>query len=35
MANKFRFQNLKIWQFAIEIADDLFDVDKLRTSEKR
>ncbi|MGD8521280.1 MAG: four helix bundle protein [Desulfobacterales bacterium] len=26
MANKFRFQNLKIWQFAIEIADDLFDI---------
>lgn len=26
MANKFRFQNLKIWQFTIEIADELFDI---------
>jgi four helix bundle protein len=23
---KFRFQDLKIWQLAIEIADDLFDI---------
>jgi len=23
---KFRFQDLKIWQLAIEIADELFDV---------
>ena len=23
---KFRFQDLKIWQFAIEIADELFDI---------
>jgi four helix bundle protein len=23
---KFRFQDLKIWQLAIEIADDLFDL---------
>jgi four helix bundle protein len=23
---RFRFQDLKIWQFAIEIADELFDV---------
>jgi four helix bundle protein len=23
---KFRFQDLKIWQSAIEIADDLFDI---------
>ncbi len=31
---KFRFQDLKIWQLAIEIAEDLFDVaDKL--DEKR
>jgi four helix bundle protein len=26
MATKFRFQDLKIWQSAIEIADDLFDI---------
>jgi four helix bundle protein len=26
MAVKFRFQDLKIWQLAIEIADQLFDV---------
>ncbi|MEA1923971.1 MAG: four helix bundle protein, partial [Pseudomonadota bacterium] len=27
---KFRFQDLKIWQLAIQIADDLFDIaDKL------
>jgi four helix bundle protein len=26
MASKFRFLDLKIWQFAIEIADDLFDI---------
>jgi four helix bundle protein len=26
MASKFRFMDLKIWQFAIEIADDLFDI---------
>jgi len=25
-AAKFRFQDLKIWQLAIEIADELFDV---------
>ena len=23
---KFRFQDLKIWQLAIEIADELFDI---------
>jgi four helix bundle protein len=23
---KFRFQDLKIWQFAIQIADELFDI---------
>ena len=23
---RFRFQDLKIWQFAIEIADELFDI---------
>ncbi len=23
---KFRFQDLKIWQLAMEIADDLFDI---------
>jgi len=23
---KFRFQDLEIWQLAIEIADDLFDI---------
>ena len=23
---KFRFQDLRIWQFAIEIADELFDI---------
>jgi len=23
---KFRFQDLKIWQLAVEIANDLFDV---------
>jgi four helix bundle protein len=23
---KFRFQDLKIWQFAIDIADELFDI---------
>ena len=23
---KFRFQDLKIWQLAIEIADQLFDI---------
>ncbi len=23
---RFRFQDLKIWQLAIEIADELFDV---------
>jgi hypothetical protein len=26
MTVKFRFQDLKIWQLAIEIADQLFDV---------
>jgi hypothetical protein len=26
MASKFRFQDLKIWQLAIEISDDLFDL---------
>jgi len=26
MATKFRFQDLKIWQSAIEITDDLFDI---------
>ena len=26
IAIKFRFQDLKIWQLAIEIADELFDV---------
>ena len=26
IATKFRFQDLKIWQSAIEIADDLFDI---------
>ena len=26
MATKFRFQDLKIWQSAIEIADELFDI---------
>ena len=26
MAIKFRFQDLKIWQSAIEIADELFDI---------
>ena len=26
MASKFRFMELKIWQFAIEIADELFDI---------
>ena len=26
VAIKFRFQDLKIWQLAIEIADELFDV---------
>ena len=26
MTVKFRFQDLKIWQLAIEIADELFDV---------
>ena len=24
--NKFRFQDLRIWQLAIEIADELFDI---------
>ena len=29
---KFRFQDLKIWQLAIEIADELFDIaEKLET----
>jgi four helix bundle protein len=23
---KFRFQDLEVWQLAIEIADDLFDI---------
>jgi hypothetical protein len=26
MMVKFRFQDLKIWQLAIEIADELFDI---------
>jgi len=26
MATKFRFQDLKIWQSAIEIADELFNI---------
>jgi len=26
MTNRFRFQDLKIWQSAIEIADELFDI---------
>ena len=26
MVTKFRFQDLKIWQSAIEIADELFDI---------
>jgi four helix bundle protein len=26
MATKFRFQDFKIWQSAIEIADELFDI---------
>lgn len=26
MAIKFRFQDLRIWQSAIEIADELFDI---------
>jgi hypothetical protein len=26
MAVKFRFQDLKIWQLSIQIADELFDV---------
>lgn len=31
---KFRFQDLKIWQLAIEIADELFDIAD-RLEEKR
>jgi len=31
---KFRFQDSKIWQLAIEIADELFDVAK-NLEEKR
>ena len=26
MISKFRFQDLKIWQLAIQIANDLFDI---------
>jgi len=26
MTSKFRFQDLKIWQSAIQIADELFDI---------
>ena len=26
MGAKFRFQDLKIWQFAIEISDELLDI---------
>lgn len=26
MKSKFRFQDLEIWKFAIEIADELFDI---------
>ena len=33
---KFRFQDLKIWQLAIEIADRLFDIaDDLIILERR
>ncbi len=31
---KFRFQDLKIWQLAIEIADQLFDISDV-LEEKR
>jgi four helix bundle protein len=31
---KFRFQDLKIWQLAIQIADELFDIAD-RLEEKR
>ena len=34
MVIRFRFQNLKVWQLAIEIADDLFDIaDQLEEKE--
>ena len=31
---KFRFQDLQIWQFAIEISDDLLDISDF-SEEKR
>ncbi len=31
---KFRFQDLKIWQLAIEIADELFDIADILENKK-